>query len=65
MIKVSSVDIQKEIDDINIFKSNLSSWVAGVTLEQNIMLIIWLTIFVTALAFLVSGLLVHFNKKHK
>lgn len=65
MIKVSSVDIQKEIDDINIFKSNLSSWVAGVTLEQNIMLIIWLTIFVTALAFLVSGLLVHFNKNRK
>ena len=65
MIKVSDVNLQREINDINIFKANLFSWVADVTLEQNIMLIVWLTMFATALVFLVSGLLVHFNKKHK
>ena len=58
-IKVKNLEIQREIDDINIFKANLSSWQKGITLEQNIHLIICLTLLFLALVFLIVGLIRH------
>jgi transcriptional regulator with XRE-family HTH domain len=58
-IKVKNLEIQREIDDINIFKANLSSWQTGITLEQNIHLIICLTLLFLALVFLIVGLIRH------
>ncbi len=64
-IKVSDVNIQSNINEINIFKADLSRWILGVTLEQNIHLIICLSTLFIGFLFLVSGLIVHCNKKHK
>ena len=58
-IKVKNLEIQREIDDINIFKANLSSWQTGITLEQNIHLIICLTLLFLALVVLIVGLIRH------
>ena len=58
-IKVKNPEIQKEIDEINIFKANLFSWQISVTLEQNIHLIICLTLLFLALVFLTVGLIRH------
>ncbi|MBR2449270.1 MAG: hypothetical protein IKB30_04010, partial [Clostridia bacterium] len=58
-IKVKNPEIQKEIDEINIFKANLFSWQISVTLEQNIHLIICLTLLFLALVFLTIGLIRH------
>ena len=62
-IKVKSPEFQREIDDINIFKANLSSWRVDVTLEQNIHLIICLALLLLALVFLTTGLICSYRKK--
>ena len=58
-LKVKNLEIQREIDDINIFKANLSSWKADVALANNIHLIICLTLLFLALVFLTVGLIFH------
>ncbi len=58
-IKVQNLEIQRGIDEINIFNANLFSWQIGVTLEQNIHLIICLTLLFLALVFLTVGLIRH------
>ena len=58
-IKVKNLEIQRGIDEINIFNANLFSWQIGVTLEQNIHLIICLTLLFLALVFLTVGLIRH------
>ena len=62
-IKTKNLEIQSTIDEINIFKANLSSWQIGVTLEQNIHLIICLTLLFLALVFLTVGLIRNYGKK--
>ncbi|MBQ2864711.1 MAG: helix-turn-helix domain-containing protein [Clostridia bacterium] len=64
-IKVSNINIQSNIDEINIFKADLSRWILGVTIQQNIHLIICLSILFIGLLFFIGGLIVHCNKKHK
>ena len=56
-IKVKNPAIQKEIDDINIFKANFFSWEVDVTLENNIHLILFLTLLFLSAVFLVIGLI--------
>ena len=62
-IKEKTPQVQREIDEINICKANLSRWELGVTLEQNIHLIVFLTILFLAFTFLVVGL-VYKGKKN-
>lgn len=57
LLKVKNPLLQKEIDQTNIFKANLSSWEVDVTLEQNIHLIISLTLLILSFVFLIVGLL--------
>ncbi|MBQ3116078.1 MAG: helix-turn-helix transcriptional regulator [Clostridia bacterium] len=64
-IKVKNPEIQKEIDQINIFKANFSSWGKGIMLEQNIHLIICLALLFVSLVFLTVGLISHFRRKNK
>jgi len=64
-IKVDNPSIQRELDDFNIFKSNLSKWQVDVFLERNIHCIIFLTIISIALIFLITGLILHLKKKKK
>lgn len=61
-IKVKNFEIQREINEVNIFKANLLSWQAGVTIEQNIHLIICLTLLLLSAIFLVLGLVYHKRK---
>ena len=63
-IKVENVSLQKEIDDINIFKADFSNWV-GEIIEQNVHCIIFLTIAVLMLAFIGFGIWKHIKKKNK
>jgi len=56
-IKVKNPEIQGEIDDVNIFCANLLSWQAGVTIEQNIHLIICLTLLFLAISFFIVGMI--------
>ena len=62
-IKVKNLEIQKGIDEINIFKANLSSWQVGVTIEQNINLIVCLSLLLLSGVFLVVGLIRYYRKK--
>ncbi len=57
LIKVKNPHVQKVLNDINIFKANLSKWIVGATIEQNVHLIICLTMLVLSLMFLVIGLI--------
>ncbi len=63
-IKVKNLEAQKEIDEINIFKADLSSWKADAALENNIHLIICLTLLLLALVFLAIGLIRHCKRRN-
>ena len=56
-IKAKNQTLQREINDWNIFKANLSNWKIDVTLEQNVNLIVFLTIFAVATTLLTFGLI--------
>ena len=62
-IKVSDTALQKEIDDANIFKANFASWVPDAGLDNNISLIIFLTILVVVITFFGFGLVYYFKNK--
>ncbi len=62
-IKVKNLEFQKGIDGANVFKADLFSWKVGATLENNIHLIICLTLLFLALIFLTIGLIRHYIKK--
>ncbi|MBR5192443.1 MAG: helix-turn-helix domain-containing protein [Clostridia bacterium] len=56
-IKVRDINIQNEINDLNIFNASLGVWVAGETLDNNVHLIIFLTLILTSISFLISGII--------
>lgn len=65
-LKFKNPELQKNIvDDVNIFKANLSVWQAEVTLDNNIHCIIALTLISLSLIFLVAGLIKQYIKKNK
>ena len=64
-IKVKKISVQKEIDDINIFKANFSSWIPDAGLENNVHCIIFLAVLFLAINFLGFGLIKYFNKKKR
>ncbi len=57
-IKSGNPDFQQEINDANIFVADLSCWNGDIPIENNIHLIICLTMLALAAAFLTAGLLV-------
>ena len=64
-LKSSSAGVQREIDDVNILKADLSVWKVDVTLEQNVNLICFLAMLALAIVFLTFGLIKHFKNKKK
>ena len=62
-IKVNNPSVQKEIDDMNIFKANFTSWIPDAGLDNNVALIVFLTILFLAVSFLVFGLIKHIKIK--
>ena len=55
--------IQNEIDDANTFNADFSRWVLEVTLENNVHLIIALSLLGLSITFLVGGLILFKNKR--
>ena len=64
-IKVDNEKARQELNDLNIFKANFSNWVPDVCLENNVHCLIFLTALLTAIVFLVFGLIKHLKNKNK
>ncbi len=64
-IKVNDPAWQKELDDLNIFKADLSLWQAETALENNVHCIVFLTVLILAVAFLIGGLIVYLKRKNR
>jgi len=62
-IKTKNIPLQKEIDSLNIFKSNFATWTNEISIERNVHCIIYLTISMLAISFLISGIITHYKKK--
>ena len=56
-IKTKNAGLQKEINGANIFKANFSVWKVDVSLENNVHLIICLTLLLLSAVFLLVGLI--------
>lgn len=64
-LKVKNQDFQNEIDQANIFKADLSIWNVEATLENNIHLIVALSLLFLSIVFLTFGLIrLKKNNKH-
>jgi hypothetical protein len=64
-VKVSDPYVQKEIDDQNILRANFASWVPDAGLENNVALIVFLTVLFLALCFLLFGIIKHVRNKNR
>ena len=64
-LRFKSANLQNEIDDINILKTNFSNWKINKNLENNIHCIIFLTLIFLAIIFTIVGLLRYFKEKNK
>ncbi|MBR2871304.1 MAG: helix-turn-helix transcriptional regulator [Clostridia bacterium] len=64
-ISSKNPELQQEINDANVFKANLSSWQPNAHLENNVHLIICLTLLFLAVVFSVVGIVRHFRKANK
>ena len=63
-LKFKNPELQRELShDANIFKADFSRWIPEVTIDQNIHLIIALTLLGFAVLFLIGGLILYNVKK--
>lgn len=60
---VSNQSIQREIDSLNVFKANFNDWQLSM-IERNVNCIIFLTIMVISILFLISGVILYLRKKN-
>ncbi len=61
-VKVDNPAVQKEIEDINILYADLFRWIPGVTIDNNIHLIICLSLVALSVTFLAVGIIRHKRK---
>lgn len=64
-IKVDNINMQKEINQINIFQADFSNWKSGISLENNIHCIIFLTILTLLVIFFITGIIQHLKRRNK
>ena len=64
LINLKKQNLHHEISEFNIFKADLSNWKVDVTLEQNVHLIVFLSLLLIASIFLIFGLIKHFKNKN-
>ena len=64
LINLKKQNLHHEISEFNIFKADLSNWKVDVTVEQNVHLIIFLSLLLIASIFLTFGLIKHFKNKN-
>ena len=64
-IKVDNINVQKELNKTNIFQSDFGNWKSGISLENNIHCIIFLTILTLSVIFFITGLIHHVKRKNQ
>ena len=64
-IKVDNINMQKEINQINVFQANFGNWKSEISLENNIHCIIFLTIITLSIIFFITGIIRHLKRKIK
>ena len=64
-LRVNNPWAQGEIDDANILKADFSCWQADACLENNVNLIVFLSLLLISLSFLAVGLILHFRRDRK
>ena len=62
-IKSDDPVVQNALNEINIFKANLAVWKANATIQQNVHLLICLTLITTAVAFFIAGVIKRIKTK--
>ena len=62
-IKVDNINMQKEINQINVFQANFGNWKSEISLENNIHCIIFLTIITLSIIFFITGIIRHLKRK--
>jgi len=62
-IKVDNINMQKEINQINVFQANFGNWKPEISLENNIHCIIFLTIITLSIIFFITGIIRHLKRK--
>lgn len=65
LINVKNIEVQKEIDQMNILKANLSNWQVDVCLENNIHLIVALSLLTLSIIFFGVGMMILKKKTNK
>ena len=65
IINSKNKNLHREISEFNIFNADLSNWKVDATLEQNVHLIVFLSLLLIATIFLTFGLIKHFKTKKK
>ncbi len=64
ILKVKNPVFQKEINDANILLADLSRWIVEITIEQNVHLIIFLTLLLLAIVFMFVGIFRQIKRKN-
>ena len=64
-IKVDNINVQKELNQTNIFQSDFGNWKSEILLENNIHCIIFLTILTLSVIFFITGLIHHVKRKNQ
>ena len=64
IIRVDDINVQKEINQTNIFQADFGNWKPEITLENNIHCIIFLTITTLSIIFLITGIIRHMKNKN-
>ncbi len=63
-IKVKNPSFQRELDDANILKADFTNWQVNGCIENNINLIVCLTLLSVAVVFLLVGIILQHKKEH-
>ena len=63
-VKVDNANMQKEINQTNIFKADFTNWKPAFVLENNIHYIVFLTIIVLSISFFITGLICHLKRRN-
>lgn len=63
-IKLKNTSAQQEINQLNIFKANLSNWAPEASLENNIHCIIFFTLLTISIIFFIAGYIKYLKRKN-
>lgn len=65
LIRLDNIEVQKEIEEINIFKADFSNWSGDGFVDRNVHCIIALSLLGVGIVFLVVGLVRYFTRRNR